>query len=59
MRNFLLRCFQKNPEERASSKELQQHEWIIKNLKTKQKSMFIYRQTKVYWPHESRCLKWQ
>ncbi|KAG1172947.1 hypothetical protein G6F70_007954 [Rhizopus microsporus] len=39
MRNFLLRCFQKNPEERASSKELQQHEWIIKNLKIKQKNV--------------------
>ncbi|KAG0760439.1 hypothetical protein G6F24_008319 [Rhizopus arrhizus] len=37
MRNFLLCCFQKNPEERSSSKELQQHEWILKNLKTKQK----------------------
>jgi serine/threonine protein kinase len=42
MRNFLLCCFQKNPEERSSSKELQQHEWILKNLKTKQKGNDFY-----------------
>ncbi|KAI7897540.1 kinase-like domain-containing protein [Cokeromyces recurvatus] len=31
MEDFLLCCFQKNPNKRSSSKELQQHEWIIKN----------------------------
>ncbi|EIE91454.1 hypothetical protein RO3G_16165 [Rhizopus delemar RA 99-880] len=31
-----------NPEERSSSKELQKHEWILKNLKTKQKGNDSY-----------------
>ncbi|KAG1473778.1 hypothetical protein G6F56_000754 [Rhizopus delemar] len=37
MRKFLLCCFQKDPEKRSSSAELQKHEWIVKSLKTKQK----------------------
>lgn len=31
MKDFLLCCFQKDPDQRSSSKELQQHEWIKKN----------------------------
>ncbi|KAI8887631.1 kinase-like protein [Backusella circina FSU 941] len=30
MRNFLLCCFQKNPEQRSSSTELLNHEWLLK-----------------------------
>ncbi|KAI9266992.1 kinase-like domain-containing protein [Sporodiniella umbellata] len=37
MQNFLLCCFQKDPEQRSSSKELQSHSWITKNLKLQQK----------------------
>ncbi|KAI7897409.1 kinase-like domain-containing protein, partial [Mucor mucedo] len=33
MKDFLLCCFQKDPNQRSSSKELQQHEWIKKNQK--------------------------
>lgn len=33
MKNFLLCCFQKDPDQRSSSKELQQHEWIKNNKK--------------------------
>ncbi|KAG1437776.1 hypothetical protein G6F56_012940 [Rhizopus delemar] len=39
MHDFLLCCFQKNPEERSSSKDLQEHLWITKNLKIKQKNV--------------------
>jgi serine/threonine protein kinase len=31
MKDFLLCCFQKDPNQRSSSKELQQHDWIKKN----------------------------
>lgn len=33
MKDFLLCCFQKDPEQRSSSKELQKHVWIEKHLK--------------------------
>lgn len=33
MQDFLLCCFQKDPEQRSSSKELQSHIWIKKNQK--------------------------
>lgn len=33
MKDFLLCCFQKDPENRSSSTELLQHDWIIKNKK--------------------------
>ncbi|KAI8085384.1 kinase-like domain-containing protein [Thamnidium elegans] len=33
MKDFLLCCFQKDPDQRSSSKELLQHDWIIKNKK--------------------------
>jgi serine/threonine protein kinase len=33
MKDFLLCCFQKDPEQRSSSKELQSHTWIQKNQK--------------------------
>jgi serine/threonine protein kinase len=36
MHDFLLKCFQKNPDNRASSAELLQHPWILKNQKPAQ-----------------------
>ncbi|KAI8882114.1 kinase-like protein, partial [Backusella circina FSU 941] len=33
MHDFLLKCFQKNPDDRASSADLLQHPWILKNQK--------------------------
>jgi serine/threonine protein kinase len=33
MKDFLQCCFQKDPDQRSSSKELQQHVWIKKNKK--------------------------
>ncbi|KAI9480297.1 MAG: kinase-like domain-containing protein [Benjaminiella poitrasii] len=35
MKSFLLCCFRKDPNKRSSSKELQKHEWIIKNQQKK------------------------
>ncbi|EPB85995.1 STE/STE11/CDC15 protein kinase [Mucor circinelloides 1006PhL] len=37
MKNFLICCFQKNPNDRKSSLELQHHEWITINHQQKQK----------------------
>lgn len=36
MHDFLLKCFQKNPDDRASSADLLQHPWILKNQKPAQ-----------------------
>lgn len=54
MKDFLLCCFQKDPDQRSSSKELQQHEWIKKNQK-KAPSAKKPKGSRVLW--YSYCIK--
>jgi serine/threonine protein kinase len=38
MKEFLLCCFQKDPDQRWSSKDLQEHDWILKNQQRKKET---------------------
>lgn len=41
MKEFLLCCFQKDPNQRWSSKDLQTHEWITKSQQRKKETNII------------------
>ncbi|RUP47098.1 hypothetical protein BC936DRAFT_146134 [Jimgerdemannia flammicorona] len=45
LENFLILCFQKNPEDRPTARQLQEHDWITKNRVAKDNIPQLRRQT--------------